>query len=219
MASLTGRCSADYCVRLSPAHFAMTTSSLVTINAECCFPNISPQTTMFCSEKEPAPFVIITVITARISLCPPCHTEDCASGVLADFEGGELPERPTAEDVKTKGFLRLTLTPELERERVAILCAPILSRAEQSRLSKVLMASYICIQLRVQNPSHTQYCTDSTHHVSKPGIITPTLQMGHLRFGRGWDLPEVIEFFQRTSYRGPSKAGLLDLLHLYNPNK
>ena len=65
---------------------------------------------MFCSEKKLASFVIITVLTTRISLCPPCHTEDCAVGGISDVERGECPYGQNAQDRKTKGFLRLTLT-------------------------------------------------------------------------------------------------------------
>lgn len=141
MASLTCSSSAHSSASGSPqptplrqassAHFVMTISSLVTTNAKCCFPNIGPQTTMFCSKKKPVPFVIITVITTRISLHPPCHIEDCAAGVIADIKRGELRSRQTAEDLKTKEFLRLTLTPQSEREGVSILCFQMLSRAEQ----------------------------------------------------------------------------------------
>lgn len=63
----------------------MTTSSFVTTNAECCFPNSSPKPPR--SEKQPAPLAAITVIATRISLRPPRHAEDCAAEVVSDIKG------------------------------------------------------------------------------------------------------------------------------------
>lgn len=86
---------------------------------------------MFCSEKKPASFVIITV-TIRISLCPPCHTEDCAVGVISGIKRGELPRRQTAQGLKTKGFLGLTLTHSQRMDKSQSFVSK--DSAEQSQL-------------------------------------------------------------------------------------
>lgn len=74
------------------------------------------------------------------------------------------------------------------------------------------MVSYVCILLSVCKTLYALYCIDIEHHVSRTGITFPILQMGKLRFGRGWDLPEVIELFLGISFGGPPKAGLC-ILH------